>query len=274
LKKNNIVDIKNLFFDKNLIYVDEKHVDTKFLDEEQNNIWINIHETSFWYRYRNNLILNLLNNFSNSKDVIDIGSGIGTTSIFLDKKGFNVESIEPSYTSCMISKKRGVQKIINTNIYNNSIKFEEGSNVLLLDVLEHIDDHHGFIKRLQQITKKTTLILSVPAYDFLWSDEDNHAHHYRRYTLKQIKKILLSNNFKITYSSYFFSYLVPFIFLLRTLPSKINRILKRKQINYQHHNTNRFFGKILKILEKFELSMINKKINIPFGSSIIVVANN
>jgi len=52
----------------------------------------------------------------------------------------------------------------------------------------------------------------------LWSNEDVHAGHYRRYT-KSMSNILKEAGFRIEFSSYIFS-ILPFpIFLLRSILS-------------------------------------------------------
>lgn len=273
--KLELINSKNLFIDKKQIFMDLSHKDKPFLDNEQNKIWIKIQENSFWYDYRNKLILSLLRKYSTNKNVIDVGSGIGTTSLFLQKEGFLVESIEPSNTSCLISKKRGVLKIINSNIFSNNISLDKKNdvNILLLDVLEHIENDGNFLKRILKITKNPTLFITVPAFNILWSFDDNHAFHYRRYKLKEIENLLKKEGFKIKFSSYFFLYLFIPIFLLRSISYRILKNRKqRDRVQYSEYVPNKIFNNIFQYLGKIEIFFINFSFKLPFGSSIVIVA--
>lgn len=58
---------------------------------------------------------------------------------------------------------------------------------LLMDVLEHVDDDHQL---LAEVTKRVRpggrIIITVPAFNWLWSGHDDFLDHRRRYTLNQV----------------------------------------------------------------------------------------
>jgi SAM-dependent methyltransferase len=55
--------------------------------------------------------------------------------------------------------------------------------VLLCDVLEHIQDDHGFLGALASLMREGAhLLMTVPAEPRLWSPHDEVYGHYRRYT--------------------------------------------------------------------------------------------
>ena len=274
MNRKKIIKINKMLIDDYGVIVNVNHNDQPFLDNEQEKIWVEIHNNSFWYKYRQQLIFKLLKKFNFSKEVLDVGSGIGTTSIFLSSKGYQVESIEPSYKSCVISKKRGIERIINTNIFDGDIKINEKINVLLLDVLEHVKNDNLFLKNLCLKCKKSTLFLTVPAYNFLWSYEDKHASHFRRYTLSEITNKLSDAGFKIHFSTYFFSFLIIPILIFRSIPYRINLKTKKKDNKFNQHVPNRFFNRIFQILQRIEIQFISNKKKIYFGSSILVIATN
>ncbi|QZP17809.1 class I SAM-dependent methyltransferase [Methylophilales bacterium] len=274
MSKNILIKFKEKLVDANGIMIDKNHNDLPFLDNEQEDIWIKIHDNSFWYEYRQNLIYEMLQKYSFTNDIVDIGSGIGTTSIFLSSKGYNTESIEPSYKSCSISKKRGAQKVVNANITNSNIKIKADINVLLLDVLEHIEDDNIFLKNINKKCSNSTFFITVPAYNFLWSSEDEHALHYRRYSLIEIKQKLKDAGFKIQFSSYFFSYLTIPILLFRTIPYRLKFKTQAATNKINHHVPSNFFTTILKFLQKQELKLMSNNKKILFGSSVLIIATN
>ena len=87
------------------------------------------------------------------------------------------------------------------------------------DVIEHIEDDLAMLKTTYQLMKPGGKIyITVPAYSFLWSQEDIDAGHYRRYSIPSARRLLQQVGFDVVYSSYLFSFLPLPIFLLRTVP--------------------------------------------------------
>ena len=91
----------------------------------------------------------------------------------------------------------------------------------LFDVLEHIQDDRGALTNLHRVLQPGgRLYIAVPAYNFLWSGEDDHAGHFRRYTLNLLRQRLVEAGFTVDYGTYFFLILLLPVFLLRALPAK------------------------------------------------------
>ena len=58
----------------------------------------------------------------------------------------------------------------------------------MFDVLEHIEDEARALRIVNQKLKPGGRIaLSVPAYMWLWGQQDIVNHHYRRYTVREVK---------------------------------------------------------------------------------------
>lgn len=139
--------------------------------------------------------------------------------------------------------------------------------VSMLDVLEHTDD----VKTLQEtsrILKKGGLVLiSVPAYRWMWSSWDVVLHHKRRYTKGQVEKLLKGNGFSIVKSTYLYSFLLLPVFLVRKIKSATSG---------EDYSSDFKFGlpiidRLLRIVSDFERS-IALFCGIPFGLSIIILA--
>ena len=112
----------------------------------------------------------------------------------------------------MEEKSRNSAKLINKNIEPGSLPdiklTEKASLICMLDVLEHIEED---IKSLQKINELLfdggKLLITVPAYNFLWNNHDEQCHHKRRYTRKELKVKAKNAGFKIIYSTYFNTFL-------------------------------------------------------------------
>jgi hypothetical protein len=79
--------------------------------------------------------------------------------------------------------------------------------VLLNDVIEHIEDHNGFIKILDRHFAGVALFelfITVPAYQHLFSNHDIDLGHFRRYKVSQVKQYAQDLNMEISESGYFF----------------------------------------------------------------------
>ena len=73
-----------------------------------------------------------------------------------------------------------------------------------LDVLEHIEDDVGGLREMGRfLAPGGQLILTVPAYRWLWSGEDVISQHQRRYTRSQLVRTCSAAGFQVSYLSYF-----------------------------------------------------------------------
>ncbi len=61
--------------------------------------------------------------------VLDVGAAAGCHSLILQKKGFSVTALEKSALSAEILSKRGIQRVVNQDIYQFN---EDGFNTILL----------------------------------------------------------------------------------------------------------------------------------------------
>jgi SAM-dependent methyltransferase len=82
--------------------------------------------------------------------------------------------------------------------------------ITLLDVLEHLDDDLGGLRELRSLLRPGgLLLLTVPAYRWLWSEHDVVLHHRRRYTRTQLIEVLRAAELEVLRSSYYTSLLLP-----------------------------------------------------------------
>ena len=169
-------------------------------------------------------------------------------------------------------KKRGLKKLICANfneidLYPNSIPA-----IGIFDVLEHIQNDYEFLNKIYKfLILEGKLYITVPAYNFLWSNKDCIAGHYRRYDLNQLESIVKQIGLEIEYFTYIFSILPIPIFLFRTLPTKLN--LQKKEITKTEHKIRKgLTGNILQKICVSELKAIFKEKSIPFGGSCLLVA--
>ena len=261
--------------DDGIYYADSSEIIS--YPDEGNDHCFEVEDNSFWFRHRNNCIIEMIKNYRSSSDgpIFDIGGGNGFVAKGLLNAGLEVVLVEPGPAGAMNAKKRGVPHVICATTH--TAKFKPGTipAIGVFDVVEHIEDDIGFLNHLWELLiPGGMLYLTVPAYQLLWSQEDVEGGHFRRYTLSNLKKKILHSGFDISYSSYIFSYLPLFVFLLRTLPYKLNLVKSSASdsIKQDHSSPKGIGSKILNLFHNWELKKIRVRKKIPLGGSCMIAA--
>lgn len=244
--------------------------------EKGNEDFFKIEENSFWFKHRNQCIYEAFKKFANSNLFFDIGGGNGFVAKYLEDQKVGTVLIEPGLSGCLNAKKRQLKNVVCATLQDAKFNKNMLPNIGLFDVVEHIEDDLGFLKMIYEYTQEEGLVfITVPAYNFLWSNEDKDAGHYRRYTTKTISDCLKKAGFKIEYQSYLFSPLPLPIFLSRSLPSKLGFNKKSNDLkkHTNEHGANKGFTQSIMnwFLDK-EINKIKEDKKTLFGSSVFIIA--
>ena len=182
----------------------------------------------------------------------------------LNKFG-KVDILETNYEARTNLKK----KFNNRKKYKiiNKLSKSKYDLIIAADVVEHIKDDKKIIKNLSKHLKKNGhILITVPAFNFLFSSKDIALKHFRRYKKNNLKK-LLKNHFVIKKISYFnFFLFIPIVVSILFL-----KIRKKKYIKFAETTPTTLLN--LFLFKVFNLEKIFLKfLNFPFGISIIVLA--
>lgn len=244
--------------------------------EEGNQNCFQIEKDSFWFNHRNNCIIELVKRFSPGKIFLDIGGGNGFVAKGLQDNNIESVLIEPGIKGCRNAKKRQLDNVICSTLEAAYIQPNSIPSAGAFDVVEHIEDDIAFLDQIHHLLKEDGyLYLTVPAYQHLWSNEDVDAGHQRRYTISELEKKLKSVGFKISYSTYFFSFLPLPIFLFRSLPSKLGFNKKSNDLEKhqrEHQQKSGWLSKFIDKLMKMEVQKIKMNKKIVVGGSCLIVA--
>lgn len=167
----------------------------------------------FWNRLRWELISKHLPNGA-QYELVDVGAGPGFLGDFLSERRPQVEYrfIEPleGLEQSLVDKFGGEANL------RQSESFGAARYVTLLDVLEHQEDDREFLAELAgKMESGATLLLTVPAMPWLWSNWDESLGHYRRYTKDALRQAVESLPLELVEQSYLFPELIPFGLLRR-----------------------------------------------------------
>lgn len=161
------------------------------------------------------------------KSIIDIGSGDAFLAAAIANKfsDSSVNAIDINYTDELIVTLKKNHPC-NLQLYTSIKEFHNSGKtdiILLMDVLEHVEDPNGLVWQIlshPSITSSTVFIITVPAYQTLFSQHDYELGHYKRYTIRTLNTLLSPFSFHVEYSGYCFNSLIS-IRILQVLQQKL-----------------------------------------------------
>lgn len=231
-------------------------------------------DSSFWFRHRNACITEMVKNFPPPANgtVFDIGGGNGFVTLGLLKAGFEAVLVEPGPAGASNGKARGIENVVCATIADAGFKAESMHAVGLFDVIEHIEDDDAFLRTLKPLVKPGgRLYATVPVFSALWSTEDIHAGHFRRYTRSSICSVIENAGFKIDYATYFFRPLPLPIFLLRSVPYRLGLDRRKDHKTADDHQVS-VGASVMDALLDRELENIRRARPMMFGASCLLCA--
>lgn len=144
--------------------------------------------------------------------------------------------------------------------------------ICALDVLEHLHDDAAAVKQMHSLLKPGgRLLLSVPAYRFLWNTQDELAEHKRRYSLSQLLSLLQSSHFVVEKATYFNTLLFPLMIAVRLVRNAQAAIMKVPLRSDFALPKPGLINALLRSIFCTELTLL-KRVNFPFGGSILCIA--
>jgi len=228
-------------------------------------------DSHWWFRARRRIIASTLQNLAlpESCHILEVGCGTGGNLDMLRKFG-TVAALEADNTALELArlKSAGLDDIRPGRLPAEN-PFPEGSFdlICLFDVIEHIADDSQALSQLRaHLRKNGRIIITVPAFPWLWSNHDTFLHHQRRYTKPALVNMLNTLGFSVERSSYFNFWLFAVAATSR-LVSRAFGLTSRTETAIPHAGINEVLFRIF-ASERHLL----KHINLPFGVSLMVVA--
>ncbi len=232
-----------------------------------------LEDSSFWFRHRNNCILEIIKSFPPPGPFFDVGGGNGYVAHALQRAGIEVVLVEPGPTGARNAARRGIRQVVRSTLQDAGFRPQTLSAVGLFDVVEHIQNDRAFLATIHRLLiPGGRVYITVPAYQFLWSQEDDDCGHQRRYTLNSLSRLLEASGYKIEFVSCFFGFLPLPILVLRVLPYRLGVARRNEAARSEHKPGNRYVNRLLDKLTQRELSMLASGHRLRFGSSCFMVA--
>ena len=220
----------------------------------------------WWFRGRRAVLWALLRRagLPDQPRLLDAGCGTGRNLAEFGRLG-TAQGVDPSPQAIEFCRRRGLAGVEAAGI--EALPFADGVFDLILatDVLEHVEHDDVAAAELRRVAAPgALLVVTVPAYRWLWSQHDDSHHHLRRYTASALRARLVSGGWRPVLETYFNSLLLPPIALVRTLARR--RAPRDGRTDYQL--TGGPLNRLLELPMRAEANLIARGARFPAGVSI------
>ena len=238
------------------------------MEEQIYRLLYELENRHWWFRGRDAVVDALLahTELPPSPRILDAGCGTGRNLQRYAQLG-SVVGVDPSPDAIEFCRRRGIESVLRAAV--ESMPFEEGSFDLLMatDVLEHTADDGRSLAELRRVAAPgATLVMTVPALEWLWSKEDERLAHARRYTRKRLWEVTAGHGWEPAFATYFNLVLLPAIAAVRKL-----RDLSGRTARAELSLTPGRLNGPLSLPMRLEAKVIRSGLSLPIGVSLGVV---
>lgn len=225
----------------------------------------------WWYRARTQLLRTVLEEFvGEPRRLLDVGSADGPSVGWLHGHGKHVAlDLDP--------RGLGPGGVCGSAL---ALPFADGSFDVVgaFDVVEHCDPEHVALAELARVLAPGgRLLVSVPAYQWAWSDFDDQNGHHRRYTRERATRAVEAAGLEVQRATYAFSSVFPFFAAERLLRRAKDRVRRRGGRTAPADvvslpQVSPLIDRMLTGLTRLDNRLLAKR-DLPFGSSVVVAAS-
>lgn len=238
------------------------------MDEIVLSQMIRIEDRHWWYLARRQIVEAMIARTAlRDAEILDMGCGGGGNSPMLMRFG-RVRGVEMDPEARAAAESRRTCEVADgylpDRIPYGSDRFDL---VTLLDVLEHVPEDGASVRRLaERLNQGGRVVVTVPAYMFLWRKQDDLNRHQRRYTLRRLEAVFTNNGLRVEHATYYNVLLFPLM---------AGIILGNKLLGREQADDNRIPSPLVnwtlwKVLA-FERWLV-PRLRFPFGASVLLVA--
>lgn len=225
-------------------------------------------EKHWWFTARRTIIgrlIELYGNLPSSPVILEAGCGSGGNLDLLSRFGV-VSAFELDNSARAMATARASAKVEAGSLPDN-IGFgdQQFHLIALLDVLEHIDGDVAVLRSLgARLAPGGRLIITVPAFPWLWSSHDEIHHHKRRYSLGDLRRAAEAAGLHVGKIGYFNFLLLPLAILVRIISRLTGKSRNEDRIPPPPLN------QILETIFRSEAAMIGR-VPFPAGLSLFAI---
>lgn len=232
--------------------------------------YFELEKENWWFKARRDLIFKILKkyNIGTDKKILDYGCGSGFLVGQFQRVGYDTHGADVSKEAIEFGTQKGIRNLSVINGINTNFPDSNFDLILAMDVVEHIKEDNLAVKDLERLLKPGGyIIITVPAYQWMWGLQDEVAHHFRRYTMGSLLNLVKNHPLlSVLKKTYFNTFLFPPAALVRIVSKWFN--IKKRESDFDINNN--FLNKIFYFIFHTEIKLL-RWFNFPFGVSILLV---
>ena len=227
-----------------------------------------IEDRHWWFRARRQIVASVISDLRlpSTVKILEVGCGTGGNLRMLSRFG-DVSALEMDDAARAIAQSKAGSLIeIRAGHCPENIPYEPASFdvICMLDVLEHVERDAETLVAIGKLLKPGgTVVLTVPAYQWMFGPHDEFLHHKRRYASSGLRKLVVSAGLTVRRLTYFNTVLFPIAAIVR-LKSR----LMPAQVRQNETTPPKVLNWILQSVFSSERHFISR-MNFPFGLSLL-----
>jgi len=232
-----------------------------------------LEDRHWWFRSRRRFVWGLLHRagISSAERILDAGCGTGRNMVEFGSLAQHAEGVDFSEEAVAFCHRRGLDGVRRAALEELPFPDDRFDLIIATDVIEHLDDDGRALAELRRVAAPgARLVITVPAYRWLWSQHDESHHHKRRYTLRRLRAPVKATGWHPVVSSYYYTALLPAVAAVRAIGKLRSSSNGRSDLAMTPPGLNR----VLELPVRGEAALVERGVRLPFGVSLGMVAEN
>lgn len=242
------------------------------MDDEINRFFTEKYEGNWYLESRADILAAVIGPLCSSDTrcrLLDFGAGTGAILARVTGEHAKI-GIEGSWLLARDGRARhGLDFVVADLTHGIPLASGSADVIVALDVIEHLEDEHSALAEMFRVLKPSgTVVISVPAFQSLWSRHDELHHHKRRYSKRHLRSVVTAAGFVCRRVTYFNSLLFPLVYASRKL-ERFSRAPNGGATDYE--KPPRVVARILRRVFGFEAQIL-PHFDFPVGVSLLAIA--
>jgi len=204
------------------------------VDRDLYQEWFELESYHWWFVGRREIFMRMLArclprapaDATGPLRIADMGCGTGVNLDALSRFG-SVFGVDVSETALAFCRERKHYRLCQAPMSRLPFRSDSIHLLTAFDVLEHGEDDAPMLSEAFRVcTPGGWALFAVPAYRFMWGDHDVAAHHYRRYTAREIRAKVEACGFQVHRLTHINAFLFPVSVVFRHLKNLASWILR------------------------------------------------
>ncbi|HEY8383535.1 MAG TPA: class I SAM-dependent methyltransferase [Microvirga sp.] len=234
-----------------------------------------VETTHFWFTARSHLLSGLIARyFPQAQSVLEIGCGNAAVlhRIAAERRWKRIAGAELHPSALAFARQRLGESAELVQMDARKIPAKDTFDVVgAFDVLEHIEEDETVLNQMAAAASQGGgIIVAVPQHPFLWSANDDIAHHVRRYRRGEMEAKMRAAGLEILFSTSYAALIMPAFIASRLAPWSRQR--RAKDIVDTEFRISPLANRVLGVLTRAEVLLSLRGTSWPYGGSRIVVA--